>query len=195
MQPVARWSCHTPMVSDSDEKTADQDLIQRVLAGDDGAFQRLIERYQNLIWSLLNRMISDRDDREELAQDIFLKVYFKLNQFRFESKFSTWLYTIAYSAALSHLRKVAPEMTSIEQQTEVVSEDGELDSRLDAEQVVLAMNQLGLEDRTMLTLYHLHNCTIEEISTIVGKPDGTVKNQLFRARQKLKVILQAEVLI
>ncbi|MFN3238375.1 MAG: RNA polymerase sigma factor [Pseudomonadales bacterium] len=183
------------MVSDSDEKTADQDLIRRVLAGDDGAFQRLIERYQNLIWSLLNRMISDRDDREELAQDIFLKVYFKLNQFRFESKFSTWLYTIAYRAALSHLRKVAPEMTSIEQQAEVVSEDGELDSRLDAEQVVLAMNQLGLEDRTMLTLYHLHNCTIKEISTIVGKPDGTVKNQLFRARQKLKGILQAEVLV
>jgi RNA polymerase sigma-70 factor (ECF subfamily) len=183
------------MESDLDEAPDDQVLIRRVLDGDDGAYHILIERYQNLIWSLLNRMVSDYDDREELAQDIFLKVYFKLKQFRFESKFSTWLYTIAYRAALSYLRKVTPEMTPIEQQEEVVSEDDALDSRLDAEQVVLAMNQLGLEDRTALTLYHLHNCTIEEISTIVGKPDGTVKNQLFRARQKLKVILQAEALV
>lgn len=171
----------------------DEALIRCVLDGDDNAYQIIIERYQNLVWSLLNRMIADYDDREELAQDVFLKVYFKLAQFRFESKFSTWLYTVTYRAALSYLRKVVPLTEAIDMQEEAADEGNDLSEGLVAEEVAAAMNSLGLEDRTVLTLYHMHNCTIEEISTIVSKPGGTVKNQLFRARQKLKVALNEEV--
>ncbi len=173
----------------------DRQLIEQSVAGDDSAFEALVGSYQNLVWELLNRMVPDMDDREELAQDVFLKAYFNLKRFRFESKFSTWLYTIAYRAAISHLRKRKVEHVDIDEMPdleEIVTEDS--DESLLREQLVGAIDKLGLDDRTVVTLYHFHNCAIDEISAIVGKPNGTVKNQLFRARQKLKSSLSVSAL-
>tara|TARA_R110002110_G_scaffold100700_1_gene256485 strand:+ start:157 stop:699 length:543 start_codon:yes stop_codon:yes gene_type:complete len=168
----------------------DETLVRAALAGRDDAYQMLIERYQNLVWQLLNRMIPRLEDREELAQDVFIKVYFKLDKFRFESKFSTWLYTVTYRTALSYLRKVQIEWEEMDAQTEPVAAEVSQDSALhEALERELAL--LGLEDRTVISLYHQQGCTVDEIAKIVEKPVGTVKNQLFRARKKLKQKLEA----
>lgn len=177
------------MASDLTPSPEDRWLIEQSLAGDDGAYQLIVERYQNLVWDLLNRMVPGLEDREELAQDVFLKAYFNLKRFRFESKFSTWLYTIAYRAALSHLRKRPVETVDIGEQPQAAAESSDMDREVLQKQLSQAVDALNLDDRTVITLYHLHNCSVEEISAIVGKPNGTVKNQLFRARQKLKTYL------
>ncbi len=192
LQPMASWRRPIAMSNHSELEPDDEVLIRRVLAGDESAYPLVIERYQNLVWSLLNRMVANADDREELAQDIFLKAYFKLKQFRFESKFSTWLYTIAYRAALSFMRKAVLPTEPLEQQTEAMEEAFVLEDFIAGEQLKHAMDRLAIEDRTVLTLYHLHGCSIEEIGTIMTKPGGTVKNQLFRARRKLKAMLEQE---
>ncbi len=168
----------------------DRRLIERSIAGDDSAYEELIDSYQNLVWELLNRMVPGMEDREELAQDVFLKAYFNLKRFRFDSKFSTWLYTIAYRTALSHLRKHKLEMVDVEAVPETEALGDGSDTQVLAQELHRAIEALGLDDRTVITLFHLHNCTVEEISIIVGKPEGTIKNQLFRARQKLKTKLE-----
>ena len=173
----------------------DKQLVERSVAGDDGAYQMLVERYENLVWDILNRMIGSVSDREELAQDVFLKAYFSLEKFRFESKFSTWLYTIAYREALSYLRKRAPitvEFESNHLDQDQAPNEGEAEHTVVAEELLRALDALNIEDKTVVTLYHLHNCSIEEIAVMVSKPEGTVKNQLFRARKKLKAHLEQE---
>ena len=79
----------------------DKQLIERAIAGDDGVYQMLDERYENLVWDLLNRTIVNDADQEELAQDVFVRAFFSLQCFRFDSKFSAWFYTITDRAALS----------------------------------------------------------------------------------------------
>lgn len=167
----------------------DQALVRAALAGRDDAYQLLIERYQNLVWQLLNRLIPQLEDREELAQDVFVKVYFKLSKFRFESKFSTWLYTVTYRTALSHLRKVQLDWEELTDQHEPIESDTHRDAGL-YETLEHEVSRLDLEDRTVISLYHQQGCTVEEIAQIVGKPVGTIKNQLFRARKKLKQKLE-----
>lgn len=192
VQPKSKGLRPIAMSDHSELEPNDQALIHRVLDGDDSAYQLLIERYQNLVWSLLNRMVTNTDDREELAQDVFLKAYFKLKQFRFESKFSTWLYTIAYRSALSFLRKSVLVTEPLEEQPESADETFVLEDFVAGVQLKGALDRLAIEDRTVITLYHLHSCSIEEIGTIMSKPEGTVKNQLFRARRKLKTMLEQE---
>jgi RNA polymerase sigma-70 factor (ECF subfamily) len=135
-------------------------------------------------------MIPRLQDREELAQDVFIKVYFKLDKFRFESKFSTWLYTVTYRTALSYLRKAQIEWEEIDDQNEPVESAAPPDPAL-YEALEREVAQLGLEDRTVISLYHQQGCTVDEIARIVEKPVGTAKNQLFRARKKLKQKLEA----
>ncbi|MFT4799107.1 MAG: RNA polymerase sigma-70 factor (ECF subfamily) [Candidatus Azotimanducaceae bacterium] len=172
------------------DEQSDEALVRAALAGRDDAYQLLIERYQNLVWQLLNRLIPQLEDREELAQDVFTRVYFKLAKFRFESKFSTWLYTVTYRTALSHLRKVKVQFEELSELSEPIEFAEQFDVALHRA-LDLAVANLGLGDRTVISLYHQQGCTVDEIATIVDKPIGTVKNQLFRARKKLKQKLEA----
>ena len=167
----------------------DETLVEAALGGSDDAYQILLERYQNLVWQLLNRLVPQLEDREELAQDVFIKVYFNLSSFRFESKFSTWLYTVTYRTALSHLRKAKIEFEELTEAAEPAefdrTQDDGLTQALDA-----AIRSLPLGDRAVISLYHQQGCAIDEIAVIVDKPVGTIKNQLFRARNKLKQKLE-----
>ena len=198
LQPVCKSPRLTTLGNETETEPDDRWLLEQSAKGDEGAYQRLVERYENLVWDLLNRMVHDIQDREELAQDVFLKAYFKLEQFRFESKFSTWIYTIAYRVALSYLRKAQIETVELDTGKVDLDQTDTQDINLSEtgvvqEQIMEAVNALNLDDRTVVTLFHLHNCSIEEISVVVDKPQGTVKNQLFRARLKLKSWLSAGV--
>jgi len=181
-------------------KVPDEDLIGRSISGDNQAYQLLIERYQEMVNALVWRLVPDQADREEVCQDVFTRVYFKLNTFRFDSKFSTWLYTIAYRTAISSLRRKKLDTVS-----EDIGEEDERSSLFDSiqanshgehdeveyrgiswEDVQQEISKLDIDERTAIVLFYINGCSIEEIAKITERPDGTVKNQLFRVRRKLK---------
>jgi RNA polymerase sigma-70 factor (ECF subfamily) len=180
---------------------SDEDLIKAVTKGPvkekDLAFRTLIGRYQDLVSQLVWRIIPSHGDREEICQDIFLKVYFNLEQFRFDSKFSTWLYTIAYRTALSALRKKKLPTEEFELESHEEPRQSETSDYIQGEiiqELEVALSKLKPEERSIVTLYHFHACTIDEIAKIVEKPSGTLKSLLFRIRKKLRGKLSAELI-
>jgi RNA polymerase sigma-70 factor (ECF subfamily) len=146
-------------------------------------------------------LISNHADREDLCQDIFVKVYQNLGGFQFESKFSTWIAKIAYNTCLNYLKKkkvplyedLAPADDTIDnfesasQSADSFAISTDINARLQQE-----IESLPVQYRTILTLYHLDEMSYTEISEILGMPDGTVKNYLFRARKLLKERLNAK---
>lgn len=171
---------------------SDQDLIRKVLQGNQRAYEFLIARYQDAVAKFIWRLIPHTEDREEICQDVFVKVYFNLDKFRFDSKFSTWLYRIAWRTALTSLRKKrlpldesGKDFESEDRSLEAVSDDDRLRRIIDGE-----ISKLKIDERSIITLFHLQDTTIEEISKIIGKPEGTIKSILHRVRQKLKLSLE-----
>ena len=165
----------------------DEVLARSAVKGDMAAFEQLVLRHQDAVARFIWRLVPDAADREEVCQEVFLKVYLKLGEFRAESKFTTWLYTIAWRQAVSFLRKrdyPVPDEGSLEQGgrwLEDVMGDDEV-GRLVARQLA----GLALEERSILSLFHVQECSIDEISVIVGRPAGTIKSVLFRVRKKMK---------
>jgi RNA polymerase sigma factor (sigma-70 family) len=98
-------------------ETADNDLILQVLRGDQAAYAGLVERYQNFVFTLVLRYVKGREDAEEVAQDVFVKAFRALKDFKGESKFSTWLYTIATTSSLTWLRKKRPDIRSLDDES------------------------------------------------------------------------------
>lgn len=175
--------------------TEPRSLISRIKGGDKQAFQTLIEEYQRLVAHIVFRMVNNESDREDLCQDVFLKVYQHLDGFRFESKFSTWIARIAYNVTLNYLQKKkvplfddhTPDEVSIE---EVSGGDQQPDAWTEnkdrAQMLNDAIENLDVHYRTIITLYHLDQMSYSEIGEIMNLPEGTVKSYLFRARQQLK---------
>jgi len=170
----------------------DKALVSQVISGDRQAFRVLIKQNERLVGHMIARLIDRHEDREELCQDVFLKVYEKLGEFTFQSKLSTWIATIAYRHGINHLRKKKIEIRELPEEdgreqfisTENVEEDFS-DRQLDA-MVMRLIDQLPPQYKAILTLYHVQEMSYPEIMEITGLPEGTVKNYLFRARQLLK---------
>lgn len=172
--------------------TEDQALVSQVLQGDTQAFLRLIKKYERLVAHMVGRLVKHDEEREELCQDVFMRVYEKLGEFSFQSKLSTWIATIAYRYAINHLRKKKLEFTDLDDsQLSGAFVDTENPETMFSEQ---DMNDfvLGLIDRlppqykTVLLLYHVEGMNYTEIGQITEMPEGTVKSYLFRARNMLK---------
>jgi RNA polymerase sigma factor (sigma-70 family) len=173
--------------------TDDRALVSRVLAGDMQAFGQLIKLHEKLVGHMVGRLVKRDEEREELCQDVFLRVYDKLGEFSFQSRLSTWIATIAYRYAVNHLRKKKmlfsdiPEEESftkrfIEAESpEVVLEEKDMD-----EFVLKLVDELPAQYKVILTLYHVDGMSYPEICEVTGMPEGTVKNYLFRARNLLK---------
>ena len=175
------------------EMTDDKVLVSQVLDGDRQAFQVLIRQHQRLVAHMVGRLVDRDEDREELCQDTFLRVYEKLGEFNFKSKLSTWIATIAYRHAVNHLRKKKIKVSDIPDEGPftkyLVSADdpyGDVEERDINDRVMQLIDQLPLPYKTVLTLYHLDQMNYTEIGEITGMPEGTVKNYLFRARNLLK---------
>ena len=186
------------------ETKTDQFYIDRVLKGDSNAFAPLINRYKDLIFTLVIKIVKDREDAEEVAQDSFIKAYQKLDSFEGKSKFSTWLYTIAYRNALTKVRKKKLETTDIDSYVLDNHKDDhdfpQLEAIKNGEQqkyVRMAIDRLGETDSLLITLFYLHDNSIEEIQEITEMSQSNVKVRLFRARKKLhselSILLKEEV--
>lgn len=176
----------------------DHEHIQKVLAGDKRAYGFLLEKYQDLVFTLCMRVLKDRQEAEEAAQDTFVKVFKRLRSYRKEAKFSTWIYRIAHNTAIDYSRKTKRHTVSIDEHRSLA--EG-LDVKLPAqwEQLKQAEQQKYLqeaiqllppEEGSIITLFYLHERSVEETSQIVNLTVSNVKVKLFRSRQKLKGILE-----
>lgn len=172
----------------------DEVIIIRVLKGDQSAFALLVEKYQNYVFSLVLRFTDNREDAEEISQDVFVKAYRSLADFRGESKFSTWLFTIARTTCLSFLRKKKLDTLSLDnERTGLQIENRESGFHADiieqkSRHALLnrAIGMLGIDDAQVLNLFYKGDQTLEEIGKIMRLEPNTVKVKLHRARQRLK---------
>ncbi len=146
-----------------------------------------------LVAHMVGRLVDRNEDREELCQDVFLKVYEKIGEFNFQSKLSTWIATIAYRMGINHLRKKKIEVSDIPDEDRFtknfISDSNPHESMEDDEIETITLkliDQLPPNYKTILTLYHVDQMNYNEIGEVTGMPEGTVKNYLFRARNLLK---------
>ena len=173
---------------------SEKEIIARVLSGDQQAFAGLVAQYQNYVFTLVLRMIKGREDAEEVAQDVFIKAYRSLKDFRGDSKFSTWLYTIANTTSITFLRKKKLDIQSLDNE-QVFEVADSVDSGFRAnlveqkskkEMVHHAVSMLSPDDAEVITLFYQHEQNLQEIGKILGQEPNTVKVRLHRARTRLK---------
>jgi len=172
----------------------DNELISKVLSGDQQAYAGLVNRYQNYVFTLALRFTKNREDAEEVSQDIFVKAYRALSDFRGASKFSTWLYTIVNTTCITFLRKKRLEVHSLDNE-KVFEVADSLDSGMRANMVEqksrvsmvnTAIKMLSTDDAEVITLFYKAEQTLEEIAQILGIEANTAKVRLHRARTRLK---------
>jgi RNA polymerase sigma factor (sigma-70 family) len=176
----------------------DSEIISKVLTGDQQAYAELVTRYQNYVFTLAFRFTKNREDAEEISQDIFVKAYRALADFKGNSKFSTWLYTIVNNTCITFLRKKKLQTHSLDKEGVFEVADSQ-DSGLRANQVEQkskvamvnnAIKMLGADDAEIITLFYKSEQSLEEIAQILGLETNTAKVRLHRARTRLKEKMQ-----
>lgn len=189
------------MVSYADK--SDKQLVGMCRRGNERAARELVNRFQRPVFSIIYRMVRDREKAEDLAQETFVRTFNNLDRYDRSYKFSSWLFKIAYNLTVDHLRRKviktisihgSPDAVTADQQeaTSVTLESTEEapDARLEslelADQLELAIGKLREEYRTVIILRHVEGRAYEEIAEIMGIPLGTVKTYIFRARRQLR---------
>ncbi|MEB0263783.1 MULTISPECIES: sigma-70 family RNA polymerase sigma factor [unclassified Mucilaginibacter] len=175
-------------------KLTDIALIEQTLAGNQAAYADLVKRHQRFVFTLALRFAKGREDAEEIAQDCFIKAYRSLSSFQQQSKFSTWLYSIVYTTAMTFLRKKRLNTDSIdadESYIQIESKPGGYDeynveNKSRSYYLNQAIEQLLPDDATIITMFYKGEQSLEEIAQVMGIEANTVKVKLFRARQRLK---------
>jgi RNA polymerase sigma-70 factor (ECF subfamily) len=185
---------HSPAV----ELDADQEIVARVRNGDREAFAKLVLKYQSRVLTLATRLLDNRSEAEDIAQDIFVKIFQSLHDFRGASRFSTWLYRITVNHCLIHIRR-----RTRQQQTLVVTEPEDwiqespasnphktLEQKERWALVQAKLQLLSPEHRTIILLRDFEGLSYEEIADVLQLESGTVKSRLHRARMELKALLE-----
>ena len=172
----------------------DNEIISRVLRGEKNAYAELVNRYQSYVFTLTLRMIKSREDAEEVAQDVFIKAYRSLADFRGESKFSTWLYTITNTTSITFLRKKKLEIHSLDNEKVFEVADSKdsgfranlIEQKSRVNMVNEAIALLNPDDAEIITLFYKAEQNLEEIAGILRLEVNTAKVRLHRARGRLK---------
>lgn len=176
----------------------DLELINSVLGGYTANYAVLVKRHQRFVFTLALRFAKSREDAEEIAQDCFIKAYKALGTFKQTAKFSTWLYTITYTTAMTYLRKKRLETSSIDDEEHVL-QVANSDNSFDANPVEKkstyqylnqAISMLVPDDAAIITLFYKGEQSLEEIGGALVMEPNTVKVKLHRARHRLKEKLQ-----
>lgn len=175
----------------------DEEYIQQVLDGDSKAFAYLVDKHKNMVFTIARRIVRNREDAEEIAQDVFVKAYQGLATFKKESKFSTWLYKITYNTSISKTRKkrleTAPiEVNVIENYTldEIFENMDKLGNDEQKQIIKTLFEALNPDESTLITLYYYQNVHTDEIAEITNLSQSNVKVKLHRIRQKMHNVLQ-----
>ncbi|PHQ55331.1 MAG: RNA polymerase [Lutibacter sp.] len=175
----------------------DEYYIKQTLSGNVNAYAFLVEKYKHMVFTLTIRIVKNREEAEEISQDVFVKAFKKLESFKGESKFSTWVYKIAYYASLDVVKRNKRFVNS-----ENIDDlrDGDLENVKDALEYLHekerkkvineALLKLNEDERTILTLYYFEDYPVKEISKVVNLSVDNIKTKLFRSRKKLATILK-----
>ncbi|MDE6340917.1 MAG: sigma-70 family RNA polymerase sigma factor [Muribaculaceae bacterium] len=177
----------------------EKDIIKDILAGRTERFEYIARTYGRRVFALIVRIVSCREDAEELAQDVMLKVFTNLGSFRADSSLATWIYRIAYTTAMSHARRSPKREVAVDETTlravadESVSEllDAPPDTKLEAA-LMRAIEALSTEERAMITLHYYENLRLSEICKIMNMTLSNIKVKLMRTRRKLYLMITDE---
>jgi RNA polymerase sigma-70 factor (ECF subfamily) len=179
----------------NNEPLSDEEgIIRNCLHGDADAYSILVNRYKTMIYNLAFRMVGDEDTAKDLAQESFIAAYKGLGQFRFGSKFSSWLYSIALNKCRDHL-KLAKDTVSTDEISDMMPENRTSPERAaSAEQskdiLQRALDALPVEYRQVLILKHIEELDYQEIADITGTSVSALKVRAHRGREMLKKILE-----
>lgn len=189
------------MKSEFDEKV----MVEAVLLKNRAAFEKLIRQYEGLVIHIVVPLIKNENDREDICQDIFLKVFEKLHTFQFRSKLSTWIGKIAYNTSINFLQKkknILPDdifnqnngsdtaaCENLIYKNDALSPERILIQKEESKLLKEAVNKLPPIQKALLLLFHQDELSLEEISVIIEMPLNTVKSHLFRGRKNLKEML------
>jgi RNA polymerase sigma-70 factor (ECF subfamily) len=181
------------------EAVNERELVERCRRGDEGAFQELVDRYKDLVFALIARTVQDGSRAEDLAQDVFLRIHRGLPYFRGEARLSTWIYRIVANACLQEQARpsAARRMVSLDDDAHglvpAASPDrqfGDLELR---DRLEKAIARLPAHYRLLVAAHYLDGVHYDDLADAMQLPLGTVKNQLFRAKQQLRRILETEL--
>ena len=181
------------------ERLSDNYYVEKVRLGETDCFAHLLKRYGKQVFSLIVKIVDNREDSEELAQDVFVKAYTSLSSFRGDSSFSTWIYRIAYNIAISATRKKMGNFVSVDEGVIADMSDEESDDVFAVESVNdaritylnSALELLPPDERAMIMLFYKDNRSMEDIAYITGLTETNVKTKIFRIRKKLFVLIKA----
>jgi len=172
--------------------------IKRILEGETNLFSFFLGRYSRPVHSLIIRIIPAREDAEELTQDTFLKAFRKLDSFKGDCSFSTWLYRIAYNTAVSATRKKKRVFPAFEDAGLDQIPDEAVDLLLEKEDdenrlqlLEAAIDRLNPEDKTLITLFYMEEKSISEVASVLQLTTDNVKVKLYRVRKKLFVMINS----
>src|ERR1700761_6283888 len=179
-------------------KLSDIELINQTLGGNQSAYADLVKRHQRFVFTLALRFCKNREDAEEVSQDCFIKAYRSLASFQGQAKFSTWLYSIVYTTAMTFLRKKRVDTDSIDDENTYIQlenhssglNNNTAEKRSRSFYLNQAIGQLLPDDAAIITLFYMGEQSLEEIGQTLGIEANTVKVKLFRARQRLKEKLE-----
>jgi len=179
----------------------ERQLVNQVLNGDSNAFIRLIRQYEGLVLHIVTPLIGVNEDREDICQDIFIKVYQGLYGFQFNSKLGTWIGNIAYNTSINFLQKKKNVLLSdlIPPEAELQFYEKTIAGHPDPEQIAIkedefamlhtAIEQLPKLQKTVLLLFYMDEMSLDEVAKVMEMPVNTIKSHLFRARNSLKLLM------
>jgi RNA polymerase sigma-70 factor (ECF subfamily) len=180
------------------ENSQEGALVRRAQAGDETAFREIVERYQSKVFSIIHGIIRQRNDVEDIAQQVFAKVFFSLRNFDFRSSLITWIYKITVNECFDYLRKkkvrklVYESDLSEDEVRRVENTEPAVDRQVPVDQnlarrdyVTKLLTRVSEEERTLLMLKEVEGRSVDELAEITGMNENTIKVKLFRARQKL----------
>jgi RNA polymerase sigma-70 factor, ECF subfamily len=174
----------------------ERELVDRCQRGEEAAFQELVDHYKDLVFAVIARTVQDRGRAEDLAQDVFLRIYRGLPYFRGEARLSTWIYRIAANVCMQ-ARTSAPVPISLDDERSApIAPSGadrqfadiELRDRLEK-----AIARLPEQQRLMIAAHYLQGVRYEDLADALGLPLGTVKTHLYRAKRQLRRLLETEL--
>ncbi|HBY60055.1 MAG TPA: RNA polymerase subunit sigma-24 [Solibacterales bacterium] len=177
--------------------TEEAELVRRIQAKDELAFREIVDRYQAKVFSIIYGILRNHNDAEDIAQQVFAKIYFSIGNFDFRSTLLTWIYKITVNECYDYLRKKKVRKLVYEsdfseedslrmENSEQHSEKGALDASLAKRDLVTKLlSKVSEEDRTLMLLKEVEGHSVEELAEMTGMNENTIKVKLFRARQKL----------
>ena len=177
------------------QATNERELVERCRRGDEGAFQELVDRYKTLVFALIARTVQDRSRAEDLSQEVFLRIHRGLPYFRGEARLSTWIYRIVANVCAQPPAAAAVSLDDARTGERVVPpaadrQFGDLELR---DRLEKAISRLPANYRLLIAAHYLDGVQYDDLAEALDLPLGTVKTQLFRAKQQLRRLLETEL--